>query len=249
MEKFFDIVCRVGRARAERGRARRDGARRSSTTAAIPDGGADGDRGAARRTSPATSGSSASSGSTRSSPSTASRATPTRRSSSSAGSRSTHGAYAAEVNDGVRARRRGRGGAGGGGRRGGRRAVELPPLYPLDDPIEREDRGDRDAGLRRRRGLPAAGRARARSSELDERGPRRAADLHGEDAPLALARPDARERADRLHGDGARPARVHRRRLARRPLRRHADDAGLGATPAAHSTSTSTSEGRTVGLF
>ena len=33
------------------------------------------------------------------------------------------------------------------------------------------------------------------------------------------------ERADRLHGPGARHPRVHRRRLARRALRRHADDA------------------------
>ena len=34
MEKFFDIVCRARRARAERGRARRDGAGAQSTTAA-----------------------------------------------------------------------------------------------------------------------------------------------------------------------------------------------------------------------
>ena len=50
-------------------------------------------------------------------------------------------------------------------------------------------------------------------------------DLHGEDAPLALARPGAQERADRLHGDGSRPAAVHGRGLDRRALRRHDDDA------------------------
>ena len=35
------------------------------------------------------------------------------------------------------------------------------------------------------------------------------------------------ERADRIHGHRPRPARLHRRGLDRRALRRHADDAGL----------------------
>ncbi len=47
------------------------------------------------------------------------------------------------------------------------------------------------------------------------------------DAPIeaALGRRGPDQRADRLHGHGARPARVHRRGLDRGALRRHADDA------------------------
>jgi len=45
-----------------------------------------------------------------------------------------------------------------------------------------------------------------------------------------------------------RPARLHGRRLDRRTLRRHADDARLGSTPAAMNVDID-EEGRTVGLF
>ena len=41
---------------------------------------------------------------------------------------------------------------------------------------------------------------------------------------------------------------LHRRRLARRALRRHADDARLGRTPAAHAVDID-EDGTTVGLF
>ena len=82
-------------------------------------------------------------------------------------------------------------------------AADEPIAVRLRLPARRadrgEDRGDREARLRRRRDLPPAGRARTRSSAFTEARARHAADLHGEDAPLALARPDARERADRLH--------------------------------------------------
>ena len=52
----------------------------------------------------------------------------------------------------------------------------------------------------------------------------------------------APERADRLHRDRARPPSLHRRRLDRRPLRRHADDARArqGARLRSRSTSTRT---------
>ena len=88
-----------------------------------------------------------------------------------------------------------------------------------------EDRGDREARVRRRRDLAAAGR-RGRRAALHRAGPRHGADLHGEDAPVALGRPEPGERADRLHGAGAGDQAVHGRRVAGRALRRHADHAG-----------------------
>ena len=198
MEKFFDIVCRAGELRPDavvlvatvkalKHHARRPGRRPRRRSRRAP------------RTSPATSGSCASSASTRSSRSTASPATPTRRSSSSASSRSRRGAYAAEVNDGFE-----QGGAGAAALAEAVVAAADEPsafdfLYPLDAPIEAEDRGDREARLRRGRDLPPEDRA-GQDRAVHRRGPRPAADLHGEDAPLALARRDAGERADRLHG-------------------------------------------------
>ena len=95
--------------------------------------------------------------------------------------------------------------------------------------------------------LPAAeGDDRA----LHGAGPRHAADLHGEDAPLALARPDAaRTRPTGFTRPGPRRARLHGRRLARAALRRHADRCpGFGATPAAFNVDID-ENGRTVGLF
>ncbi len=92
----------------------------------------------------------------------------------------------------------------------------------------RADRGEdpphRDARLRRRRRrAPSPGEEEG--CRLGRHGPRAPPDLHGEDAPLALARPGAQERADRIHRDGSRPTAVHGRRLDRRALRRHDDDA------------------------
>ena len=126
---------------------------------------------------------------------------------------------------GRRQGRRGRGGARRGRRRGGRRAERLPLRLRGRRDDRGEDRRDREEGLRRRRRGAPAGRA-AEGGAVHEGGPRPRADLHGEDAPLALRRRLARERADRLHDPGSRPARVHRCRLDRRALRRHADDAG-----------------------
>ena len=61
--------------------------------------------------------------------------------------------------------------------------------------------------------------------------------------------PNLTERPDRLHRPGAGGACLHRRRLARRPLRRHADDArARRATPAAFNVDID-EKGRTVGLF
>ena len=136
------------------------------------------------------------------------------------------GAYGCEVNDGFS-----HGGAG---------AAALAEIvtaaadektdFRLHLPARRDDRGqdrrDRQARLRGRRDLPSAGRT-CKGQGVHQARPDRAPDLHGEDASLALARPEARERAGRVHRGRARPARLHRRRLDRRALRRHADDAGL----------------------
>ena len=122
---------------------------------------------------------------------------------------------------GVRAWRRGSGGARRSGRRGraGHAARARLPLSARRAD-RRQDRGDRDPGLRRRRRrLSLLQHApRPRPSTLRSH-------LHGEDAPLALARPDPDRRPHRLHAARARAAPVHRRRLDRRNLRRHADDA------------------------
>ena len=96
--------------------------------------------------------------------------------------------------------------------------------YPLDAPIEEKIRliATRVYGADGVELLPA-GEEEGRG--LGEQRPREAPDLHGEDAPLALARSGAQERADRLHRHGPRPAALHRRRLDRRAVRRHDDDA------------------------
>ena len=96
--------------------------------------------------------------------------------------------------------------------------------YPLDAPIEEKIRliATRVYGADGVELLPAAKKKAADWAEL---GARAAPDLHGEDAPLALARPGAQERADRLHRHRPRPAAVHGRRLDRRAVRRHDDDA------------------------
>ncbi len=139
-----------------------------------------------------------------------------------------HGAFAAEANEAVA-----KGGAGATAlAEAVVAATEEPssfaPVYPLDDPIERKIEAIVDPCLRRRRDPPPAGRAQE-DRGVRARRLRQAADLHGEDAPVALPRPDARERSDRLHRDGARHPRLYGRGLARRALRRHADDAGLRA--------------------
>ena len=100
---------------------------------------------------------------------------------------------------GVRARRRGRDRARRGGDRRRRPAVELRLRLPARGADRGEDPRDRDEGLRRRRHRAAPGRE-AEGGGVRGGGAREPPDLHGEDAPLALARPRAQERADRVHG-------------------------------------------------
>ena len=145
-----------------------------------------------------------------------------------------HGAYAAEINTAFE--------HGGKGATALAEAVvaaadepnDFRLAYPYDAPIEEKIRaiaqnvyGADDVFL-----LKAAKR---QGGGVRGGRPRAPADLHGEDAPLALARPDASQRADRLHGDGARPPALHGRGLDRRALRRHADDARPRQGPAAFS--------------
>ncbi len=136
-----------------------------------------------------------------------------------------HGAYAAEINTAFEDGGQGRGGARRGGRRRRGRAVGVPLRVRVGRADRGEDPRDRDGRLRRRRSLPAQD-GEGQGGRVRGLGARRPADLHGEDAPLALARRDALERADRLHRHGARPAALHRGGVDRRALRRHADDAG-----------------------
>ncbi len=96
--------------------------------------------------------------------------------------------------------------------------------YPYDAPIDEKIRAIAHERLRRRRRLPPEDRE-GQGGGVRGGGPRPPPDLHGEDAPLALARPDAAERAHGVHRHRPRPSALHRRRLDRRALRRHADDA------------------------
>ncbi len=136
-----------------------------------------------------------------------------------------YGAHGAELNEGFE-----RGGAG---------AAELAEAvadaadqpnefsftYPHDAPIDEKIRAIARRRLRRRRRrLPPDGARQDQAVHRERARPR--ADLHGQDAPVALARPRAPERADRLRGDRPRPARLHRRGLDRGALRDDADDAG-----------------------
>ena len=64
--------------------------------------------------------------------------------------------------------------------------------------------------------------------------------LHGQDAPVAVRRPDAAQRAGGLHAPRPRHPRLHRRRLARPAVRRHHCRCRASARRRPRSTSTST---------
>ena len=237
------LPCR--RPDAERRRARRHGAS-AQAPRRRPRGGAEAvEAGSANLA--ATSASCASSGSTRSSRSTASPQTRTRRSS-----RSQHLAR----ERGLRGRGERRLRAAAAKARSALAeavvaATEEPtsfaPIYELEETIERkiEAIATHVYGADGILLLPAA---RKKIAELDADGPRPATDLHGEDASLAVARSDARQRADRLHRHRTRHPCLHGRRLVGRALRRHAAMPGFGPTPAAHAIDID-EDGRTVGLF
>ena len=135
-----------------------------------------------------------------------------------------HGAHAAELNEAFE--------RGGEGAAALAEAVvdaadhpnEFAFTYPIDAPIEEKIEAIATARLRRRRRCLPPDREGQDQAVLGRR-PRPAADLHGEDAPLALARPGLDECADGVRADGAGHPRLHGCRLARRALRDDADDA------------------------
>ena len=152
-----------------------------------------------------------------------------------------HGAYAAEVNTAFEDGGKGADRARRGGRRGRGRAVRVPLRLPYDAPIEEKIRAIA-TNVYGADGVFLLKTAKDKAAAFEAAGLGAPADLHGEDAPLALARRDAAERADGVHRHRARPAALHRRRLDRRAVRRHADDARPRARrpPRTRSTSTRT---------
>ena len=101
---------------------------------------------------------------------------------------------------------------------------EFEFTYPIDAPIEAkiEAIATRVYGAD---GVVFLQTAKDKIKQYAAERARPAADLHGQDAPLPLARSRARERADRLRADRARRPRLHRCGLARGALRDDADDA------------------------
>ena len=105
------------------------------------------------------------------------------------------------------------------------------------------------ARTRLRRATASSSSGGARQDQAAHRGrPRSAADLHGEDASVALARPDAAERADGLQVRCATCAPTRARAGSSRSAG-HADDARPRRDARPRSMSTSTKAVGTVGLF
>ena len=124
----------------------------------------------------------------------------------------------------------GRGGARRGGVGGGRRGERVPAALSRRDAAAGEDRDHRHAGLRGRRGRLRAGGG-AGAAAVRAAGLRPPAGVHGQDAPVDLARPIAAgpaERLPRAHPRGA-PGGGCGLHLSARG--RHAHDAGA-AEPA-----------------
>ena len=126
---------------------------------------------------------------------------------------------------GLRTRRRRRGRPRRRGSRGVRAAERVPDALRGRRADQREDRGHRHARLRRRRRLLLSG-GREAHRDVHARRPRAPAGLHGQDAPVAVGRPRAAQRARGLQAPRARHPRLHGRGLARAAVRRHHADAG-----------------------
>src|SRR5438093_543920 len=125
---------------------------------------------------------------------------------------------------------RGRGGHDGSRADGprhdqGRRPHGVPLPLSRRPAARAEDRGHRDARVRRRRGSAAA-RGGAEARALADDGPRAAAGVHGQDPELAVRRPEEDGPPARLHAHRARREAVRRRRLRGRLRGRRPHDAG-----------------------
>ena len=157
------------------------------------------------------------------------------------------GAFAAEQNDGFAPRRRRRGGPRD---RGGRRLraaerVPVPVRGRRADP--RQDRGGRQARLRRRRRLllPRGGEA---ARDLHARRARAPPRLHGQDPPVAVGRPELLNAPEGFTLQ-VRDIRAYTGAGWLVPLCGDITQMpGLGKTPAALNVDIS-EDGRTVGLF
>ena len=106
----------------------------------------------------------------------------------------------------------------------------LKPLYPLDWSPERkiEQIARVMYGADKISILPAAAAKLRKAARL---GYGDLADLHGQDPELAVGRPEAPRPTPWLHPDGSRRRDRRRRRLPRRPDRRHRPDAGITPAP------------------
>ena len=204
--------------------------RRSSTTAATRRR-RRGDRARRREPRAPPARSSASSASTRSSRSTASPATPRVESTPSRRLALELGALGGRGQRRLRARRRGRGRARRGRDRGGRGRLAVTPLYALDEPIAQKIEAIAT------RAYGAAGVELSPAAPRRPRGSTRAASPASRSA---WRRRTSRSRTTRRSAVAPRASRcrsatpcLHRRRLDRRALRRHADDARPPAEPAA----------------
>ena len=91
-------------------------------------------------------------------------------------------------------------------------APDFQLLYPDDMALSRQDRGDRDARLRRR-GHRHLARRREAAGAVRGDGLRQPADLHGQDAVQPQPRPEAAGPADRLPGPDPRGPAGRRRGL------------------------------------
>ncbi len=108
---------------------------------------------------------------------------------------------------------------------GVRQAEHVLFLTPTGTPARAADRGDRDQDLWRRRDRSRVAGAEGSREDREARSRPRAG-VHGEDAPVAVARSVAAQPADRFHPARARPRAERRRRVRRRAVRRDAADAG-----------------------
>ena len=112
-------------------------------------------------------------------------------------------------------------------------------LYEDGDPIAEKIETRRQARLRRRRGVFLHPRPK-RDRRVQKAGLGPPAGLHGQDAPVAVSRPDAARTRRDFTLPGPRPPRLHRRRLARAAVRRHPADARARRDAGRAATSTST---------
>ena len=126
--------------------------------------------------------------------------------------------------------------------------ARLPAALPGRRAARREDRDDRDAGLRRRRHRAHAGRPK-QLAQYESTGLRAPADLHGQDPVLAQPRRGAQGPPDRASGADPRGPAVRGRRVRHAARGRDADDARAAVASRAARSIDIDADGNIVGLF